>query len=267
MLQLPAEDDGLSIATETPHQISQTIRYLVLYSQLVSGIRSGRREDILLTYSNIVHWRDLPPNVDRQSPSAPHLLYLFEQLSCRALIHLASLTPQTIVRNEFWLGNNQDLETDTINTSYQFINRSYDLFIKGSFVCSFIDAYDIFQAAVAFACLTRRRSQNDFAARRLAEVTEVISKASTLVTIAASRFPALAAFQQVLLSLSTRNMETDETTSNVRPFRCFSVLCKCGLANLFKDRLVEPFARYNSTSISATHSIYLHVEDYRSLHE
>ncbi|KAK1502149.1 hypothetical protein CTAM01_05587 [Colletotrichum tamarilloi] len=213
-VQLPAEDDGLSITTKTPHQTSQTIRYLVLYSQLVSSIRSGRREDILLTYSNIVHWRDLPPNVDRQSPSAPHLLYLFEQLSCRALIHLASLTPQTIVRNEFWLGNNQDLETDTINTSYQFINRSYDLFIKGSFVCSFIDAYDIFQAAVAFACLTRRRSQNDFAARRLAEVTEVISKASTLVTIAASRFPALAAFQQVLLSLSTRNMETDETTSN-----------------------------------------------------
>lgn len=61
--------------------------------------------------------------------------------------------------NDFWLRNNQDLETDTINTSYQFVDRSYDLFTKGKFVFSFIDAYDIFQAAVAVVCLTRRRSQ------------------------------------------------------------------------------------------------------------
>ncbi|UQC77453.1 uncharacterized protein CLUP02_02921 [Colletotrichum lupini] len=33
------------------------------------------------------------------------------------------------------------------------------------------------------------------------------------------------------------------------------------------NRLVEPFPRYYSTSISTTHSIYLHVEDYRWLHE
>ncbi|KAK1704785.1 fungal-specific transcription factor domain-containing protein [Colletotrichum acutatum] len=214
-VQLPAKDDGLSSSMETPHHRLQTLRYLVLYSRLVSSIRSGKQENILLAYSNIIHWRDLPPNVDRQSPSTRHLLYLFEQLSCRALIHLKSSPPQAIVRDDdLWLGNDQDLETDTINASYQFINRSYDLFVKGSFVCSFIDAYDIFQAAVAFVCLTRRRSQDNFAMRRLAEVTEVIGKASTLVTIVASRFPALAAFQQVLLSLSTRNMESDGTTPN-----------------------------------------------------
>ncbi|KAK2758584.1 hypothetical protein CKAH01_05632 [Colletotrichum kahawae] len=220
-VRLPNEDGNVPGLTDISSKRLPISRYLILFSQLISSIREGRNNEVLLTYSNIIHWRDLPPNGDRQSASTQQLSDLFHQLSCRALVHLTSSTPPTRESMSSFLGSIQDLDTDTINTSRQFVNRCYDLFTRGTFICSFIDAYDLFQAAVTFACLTWRLNWERSAGRRLAEVTEIINKSSTLVTIAATRFPALAAFQRVLLGLSTRMMTSDYAIASINTWESF----------------------------------------------
>lgn len=225
-IQLPMEDGHVPGSADLSSKRLPISRYLILYSQLISSIRAGRKDDVLLTYSNIIHWRDLPPNGDRHSSSNQPLSDLFHQLSCRALVHLTSSTPPTHESIGPLLGSTQDLNLDTINTSRQFVHRCYDLFTQGTFICNFIDAYDVFQAAVTFACLNWRIGRENSAGRRLAEVTEIINKSSTLVTIAASRFPALAAFQRVLLGLSTRMMDSHNAISSVRQLLLSSVPCQ-----------------------------------------
>ncbi|KAK1846348.1 hypothetical protein CCHR01_11014 [Colletotrichum chrysophilum] len=225
-VRLPIEDGHVPVSADISSKRLPISRYLILYSQLISSIRAGRKDDVLLTYSNIIHWRDLPPNGDRHSSSNQQLSDLFHQLSCRALVHLTSSTPPTHESIGPLLGSTQDLDLDTINTSRQFVNRCYDLFTQGIFICNFIDAYDVFQAAVTFACLNWRIGRENSAGRRLAEVTEIINKSSTLVTIAASRFPALAAFQRVLLGLSTRMMDSHNAISSVRHLLLSSVPCQ-----------------------------------------
>ncbi|GJC94199.1 hypothetical protein ColKHC_03025 [Colletotrichum higginsianum] len=48
---------------------------------------------------------------------------------------------------------------DAIGTSEQFVDRCYARFAQGGFTGTFIDAYDIFHAAVVYVCLAWRMSQ------------------------------------------------------------------------------------------------------------
>lgn len=61
-IQLPMEDGHVPGSADISSKRLPISRYLILYSQLISRIRAGRKDDVLLTYSNIIHWRDLPPN-------------------------------------------------------------------------------------------------------------------------------------------------------------------------------------------------------------
>ncbi|KAF6813660.1 hypothetical protein CPLU01_14596 [Colletotrichum plurivorum] len=235
-VRIPPEEDG-SLVPTTTHDSSKKLsmsRYIIHHAQLVSSIRTRNQTDILLDYSNICHWRDLPPSLDR-SP-VPSFVELLEQLTCRALALLISPNHPTASDIGLLLGTVHDVELDVLSSSRQFVSRSYDRFIQGEFIGSFIEAYDIFQAAVICVCLTRRMN---VAERNITKVAETISKASTLVTVISSKFPALAAFQRVLMSLSTRMMD-DRNTSDGVSFLLHSELPFLLLVNIaFKNQLWE----------------------------
>ena len=109
------------------------------------------------------------------------------------------------------------LENETLASCRLVIERMYDRSDRGEFVCSFIDAYDIFAAGVAFACITYRHQTGDNDDQDvLMRVTDVMNKCSTLITIISGRFPALKAFNRVILALLSRLIELHTPNSRVR---------------------------------------------------
>ncbi|KAK2040111.1 hypothetical protein LZ31DRAFT_504896 [Colletotrichum somersetense] len=201
-VRIPAEEvDSPVSCQETSARLSLS-RYLVNYMQVVSSIRTGRRADILLDYSNICHWKDLPPCMERSMFTTLNIADVLQQLHCRALTQLVSPIHRADADTDLLLGTVHDVEMDTISTCERFIDRCYGQLTQGGYSGNFVDAYDIFQAAVICACLTWRLNQQASGERQPMKVNGTIHKASTLVTAIASRFPALAAFQRVLLTLS-----------------------------------------------------------------
>ncbi|KAL0931563.1 uncharacterized protein CTRU02_214298 [Colletotrichum truncatum] len=215
-VRVPPEEGDTPLSTSDSSKRSSLCRYLLLYAQLISSIRTKGKGNILLDYSNFSHWRDLPPSMERLQSTAQSTKDVLHQLSARALAQLVSPTALQEVDAGLLLGSVNDVEMDALMTSDQFIGRCYDRFTAGDFVGSFIDAYDVFQAGVVCVCLTWRKGQESPTERRLTKVTEIINKASTLVTVIASRFPALSAFQRVLLALSTRIVDNSNNPYTVR---------------------------------------------------
>ena len=105
----------------------------------------------------------------------------------------------------FLRGTADEVEMDTVDSCKRFINSLYDRTGTGHSAVSFIDAYDVTSAVVILTCLSRRLGKQD--AQASAGVFESINKASAVVTQIAGRFPALRAFQELLLKISGRLME------------------------------------------------------------
>ncbi|KAK2052120.1 hypothetical protein LY76DRAFT_527313 [Colletotrichum caudatum] len=201
-VQIPMEEvDSPVSCQETSARVTLS-RYLINYMQVVSSIRTGRRADILLDYSNICHWKDLPPCMERSMFTTLNIADILQQLYCRALTQLVSPIHRADTNTDLLLGTVHDVEMDAIGTCEHFIDRCYGQLTQGGYSGNFVNAYDIFQAAVICACLTWRRNQQASGERQPTKVNGTIHKASILVTAIASRFPALAAFQRVLLTLS-----------------------------------------------------------------
>ena len=83
----------------------------------------------------------------------------------------------------------------------RLIEQLYDRSGQGLVDGSFLDAYDLFSAAIAYICLLQRTQQG------LAQTFEVVSKASVLLARYASRFTALDVFLRFLLDLSAKTVE------------------------------------------------------------
>lgn len=106
--------------------------------------------------------------------------------------------------SQFYLGTWTDVEADVISSCKRLIEKLYDCSGRGLERGSFLDAYDVLSAAVVYVCLAQRASATN--QQGLAQIFEVVSKASIVLTQYASRFSALGTFQQFLLTLSTKMM-------------------------------------------------------------
>lgn len=111
---------------------------------------------------------------------------------------------RNLTNSDFDAESNSEVEADTISCCKALIEKLYNRSGSGTAV-SFLDAYDILAAAVAYVCLVQNAPQPNQTG--LTQTFEVVSKASILLTQCSSKFSALSIFQQFLLSLSTKMME------------------------------------------------------------
>ncbi|KAF5650771.1 STB5-SIN3 binding protein [Fusarium tjaetaba] len=162
------------------------------------------RSSPLFSYSNLCFWREFPPQTGgTTTPTGPHFDYL-DQLACRALILMVQPKDPSLTSSEADAESDSEVEADTISCCKALIERLYNRSGSGTTV-SFLDAYDILAAAVAYICLVQRAPQPNQTG--LTQTFEVVSKASILLTQCSSKFSALSIFQQFLLTLSTKMME------------------------------------------------------------
>ncbi|KAF4494839.1 hypothetical protein FAGAP_9021 [Fusarium agapanthi] len=137
------------------------------------------------------------------------------RLACRALIPMAQPREQNPTNSEVDAESDSELEADTISCCKALIEKLYSRSGSGTTV-SFLDAYDILAAAVAYVCLVQRTPQPNQTG--LTHMFEVVSKASILITQCSYKFSALSIFQQFLLTLSTKMME-GQGSPQVAPVR------------------------------------------------
>ncbi|KAJ4115328.1 hypothetical protein NW768_011180 [Fusarium equiseti] len=175
----PVNDDESGLPAQVRNKLALS-RHLIVHAQLISDICGREKPSALFSYSNLCFWREFPPT---NNPD-----YL-DQLACRAMILIVN-PPSTT------LGDPQ-IKTDTITSCKRLIETQY----TKSRTVSFLDAYNILAAAVAYICLSQPNQQG------FAQTFEVVSKASVLLTQCSTRFSGLSVFQQFLLSLSTKIME------------------------------------------------------------
>ncbi|KAF5681228.1 tartrate transporter [Fusarium heterosporum] len=192
------------IVEDLPDRVKSRLtlsRHLIIHAQLISEVCSRDRAHPLFSYSNLCFWREFPPLTGVSSTNS--WLDRLDQLACRALILTVDGVPGNMPNS-----NDEDIiqiETDTIKSCKRLIERFYGRSGGEMAGMSFLDAYDILAAAVAYVCLVQRPSQSD--QQGLTQTFEVVSKASVVLTQCASKFSALSVFQRFLLSLSTKMME------------------------------------------------------------
>ncbi|KAF5699757.1 STB5-like transcription factor [Fusarium mundagurra] len=179
-------------------------KHLITHAQLISDVLGSHQPSPLFSYSNLCFWREFPPQTGgTTTPTSPHFDYL-DQLACRALILMVQPKDQNLTNSEVDAESDSEVEADTISCCKALIEKLYNRSGSGTTV-SFLDAYDILAAAVAYICLVQRAPQPNQTG--LTQTFEVVSKASILLTQCSSKFSALSIFQQFLLSLSTKMME------------------------------------------------------------
>ncbi|SPO04149.1 uncharacterized protein DNG_06832 [Cephalotrichum gorgonifer] len=186
------EDDALAAPGEREDEAPKTKAsremaslYVIRHAHLVSSIRKSGRRDPMFDYSNVCYWRDLTSRLGTLSGSWKHCV---DQLACRALIQMVSPAPQAHSNPGMLPGTTQDVEEDTLVSCHRFISSLYDRTGHAKNAGSFLDAYDVISAGVVFACLTHRAAASS-SDRRVAELTEVVHKASTLSNLGKSYFP------------------------------------------------------------------------------
>ncbi|KAJ4066583.1 hypothetical protein NW756_010091 [Fusarium oxysporum] len=190
-------------------------KHLITHAQLISDVLGRYPSSPLFSYSNLCFWREFPPQTGgTTTPTSPQFDYL-DQLACRALILMVQPRDQNLTNSEVDAESDGEVEADTISCCKALIEKLYNRSGSGTTV-SFLDAYDILAAAVAYVCLVRRAPQPN--QQGLTQTFEVVSKASILLTQCSSKFSALSIFQQFLLSLSTRMMEGQGNLQNYQDF-------------------------------------------------
>ncbi|TXC06147.1 hypothetical protein FocTR4_00009535 [Fusarium oxysporum f. sp. cubense] len=190
-------------------------KHLITHAQLISDVLGRHQSSPLFSYSNLCFWREFPPQTGgTTTPTSPQFDYL-DQLACRALILMVQPRDQNLTNSEVDAESAGEVEADTISCCKALIEKLYNRSGSGATV-SFLDAYDILAAAVAYVCLVQRAPQPN--QQGLTQTFEVVSKASILLTQCSSKFSALSIFQQFLLSLSTKMMEGQGTLQNDQDF-------------------------------------------------
>ncbi|KAF4954945.1 hypothetical protein FSARC_11974, partial [Fusarium sarcochroum] len=180
-------------------------RHLVIHAQLISDIRGSDRTSPLFSYSNLCFWREFSPSTDSATYATHPPFDCLDQLACRALILMINPIAGNIANSGLDTEDYVDIEADTISCCKSLIEKLYSRSGSGIPGVSFLDAYDILAAAVAYVCLVQRAPQSN--QQGLTQTFEVVSKASILLTQCSSIFSALNVFQQFLLALSTKVME------------------------------------------------------------
>ncbi|KAF4345845.1 hypothetical protein FBEOM_221 [Fusarium beomiforme] len=196
---------------ETEPRLSAPVRtklalskHLITHAQLISDIRGRHHPSPLFSYSNLCFWREFPPHSGgATTPTSPQFDYL-DQLACRALILMVQTPDDSLANSKPKAEDYVEVESDAISCCKALIEKLYNRSGTGITV-SFLDAYDILAAAVAYVCLVQRAPRPNQPG--LTQTFEVVSKASILLTQCSSKFSALSIFQQFLLSLSTKVME------------------------------------------------------------
>ncbi|KAI1017586.1 hypothetical protein LB504_003772 [Fusarium proliferatum] len=190
-------------------------KHLITHAQLISDILGSHQPNPLFSYSNLCFWREFPPQTGgTTTPTSPQFDYL-DQLTCRALILMVQPRDQNLTNSEADAESDGEVEADTISSCKALIEKLYNRSGSGTTV-SFLDAYDILAAAVAYVCLVQHAPQPNQTG--LSQTFEVVSKASILLTQCSSKFSALSIFQQFLLSLSTKMMEGQGSLQNYQDF-------------------------------------------------
>ncbi|KAF5252723.1 hypothetical protein FANTH_2350 [Fusarium anthophilum] len=205
-----AEDENVSGSVRNKLALS---RHLITHAQLISDVLGNCQSNPLFSYSNLCFWREFPPQTGgTTTPTNPQLDCL-DQLACRALILILMVEPKpwNLTSSEVDAETDSEVEADTISCCKALIEKLYNRPGSGTTV-SFLDAYDILAAAVAYVCLVQRTAQPN--QQGLTQTFEVVSKASILLTQCSSKFSALSTFQQFLLSLSTKMMEGQGSLQN-----------------------------------------------------
>ncbi|KAI3584059.1 hypothetical protein IWW34DRAFT_345029 [Fusarium oxysporum f. sp. albedinis] len=190
-------------------------KHLITHAQLISDVLGRHQSSPLFSYSNLCFWREFPPQTGgTTTPTSPQFDYL-DQLACRALILMVQPRDQNLTNSEVDAESDGEVEADTISCCKALIEKLYNRSGSGATV-SFLDAYDILAAAVAYVCLVQRAPQPN--QQGLTQTFEVVSKASILLTQCSSKFSALSIFQQFLLSLSTKMMGGQGNLQNYQDF-------------------------------------------------
>ncbi|KAJ4226257.1 hypothetical protein NW759_004840 [Fusarium solani] len=179
-------------------------RHLIVHAQLISDLRNTDKTELFFSYSNLCFWREFPPNTENAASELELPFDYLDQLACRALILMANPVRPDESHSQLYLGTWADVEADIISSCKRLIEKLYDRSGRALERGSFLDAYDALSAAVVYVCLAQRASATN--QQGLAQIFEVVSKASIVLTQYSSRFSALGTFQQFLLALSTKMM-------------------------------------------------------------
>lgn len=201
-------------------------RHLILHAQLISSIRSNSEANSLFSYSNLCFWREFPPPLPSQS--SKYLQICLDVLACRALILVISSADQVHAATETLSGTLLDIAQDALESCKRLIDRFYDSSSQIHISGSYLDAYDLFAAAVVYIYLLQRLGSAE--EQRLAETFQVVNKASIVLTQLSSRFSALGDFQRFLFMISSEIMKGPGASTLVGRLRMRS--CKICCADL-----------------------------------
>ncbi|RGP79810.1 hypothetical protein FLONG3_2124 [Fusarium longipes] len=202
--EAPGNDDESGLPAPVRNKLALS-RHLVTHAQLISDICGGDQPSPIFSYGNLCFWREFPPPTNNTNSSCSYPPECLEQLACRAMILIVNPPTNTRTNPLLALGDSPEIETDTISSCKRLIERLYSKSTNNTAAVSFLDAYNILSAAVAYVCLVQRIPQSN--QQGFAETFQVVSKASVLLTQCSTRFVAISVFQQFLLSLSTKIME------------------------------------------------------------
>lgn len=212
------QDDDISLLTLGNEDYP--CEHLIMHARLISNIRTEGREEPLFDYGNLRHWRDssLPTESRQLSAQFQPIYDHFDLLYCRTLIQmigpLSQRLPQHDKRKQL-IGSQSSIQTETISSCEHLIDHIYEKSEHGTFVGSFLDAYDIFSAGVALLCIALGQDQS--MKQALVQVTKVVNKCSALLTMIGERFSAVKTFRKVLWALSNKAPGSGLLSSQMDP--------------------------------------------------
>ncbi|KAI1843177.1 hypothetical protein JX266_010704 [Neoarthrinium moseri] len=187
--QVPARDESLEDgnASLIPHLLAQ--------ARLASSMHNNPESSFTYNYGNYYFWNQLPASLKHLAEGERIVSDILNQLACRTLVLLFKAAPSR-QDLEGISGNADDVEEDVRQTCKCFLDRCYERFQELHCSGSFVDAYDMFGAAMTYISLSRRSASST------SSTLDVIHKCSTLMTVAGERFPVFRSFQSCLLSIS-----------------------------------------------------------------
>lgn len=217
-LQAPAKAQNQTLGNE-----DYPCEHFIMHARLISNIRTEGREEPLFDYGNLRDWRDSSLSAESRQLSAQFqpIYDHFDLLYCRTLIQMIDPLSQRLPRHDKrkdWIGSQSSIQAKTISSCEHLIDRIYEKSEHGTFVGSFLDAYDIFSAGVALLCIALGQDQS--MKQALVQVTKVVNKCSTLLTMIGERFSAVKTFREVLWALSNKALGSELLSSvslRVRP--------------------------------------------------
>ncbi|KAJ5114917.1 hypothetical protein NUU61_000676 [Penicillium alfredii] len=179
---------------DSPHTKNNLARQSIAHARLMSEIRDGASNDILYHHSNLCCWRDSVRGMKGETFASKFTRGVVMQLSSRAMVEILKSVDSANFESNM-INKPQTIERDIVTTCSEYIEHEYQRFDCGEFTGGFVEAYDIFAAAVVILCLARR-SNPSFADM------DTINKCTALLTMVGERFVGLRVFRRVVWALS-----------------------------------------------------------------